>query len=42
MQNLVPSHQPGPAGEEFLHHGLFDGLGFGAAGFEGGDFGVYI
>jgi hypothetical protein len=25
-----------------LHHALFEGVGFGAAGFEGGDFGVYV
>ena len=27
------SNQPRPPGEEFLHHALFEGLGFGKAGF---------
>ncbi len=34
--------EAGFAGEEFLHHGLFEGLGFVAAGLEGGEFGVHV
>lgn len=37
-----PIHQPHATCEQFLHHGLLDGAGLGAALFEGGDFGVDV
>lgn len=35
-------NQPNPAGEEFLHHALFDEASFGEACFESLDLGVHV
>ena len=35
-------YEANPPGQQFLHHALLEGAGLVAAGFEGGEFGVYV
>jgi len=35
-------NQANSAGQQFLHHALFEGAGFFTTGFESGDFGIHV